>query len=104
MYKPVIDQSTQDEEDAEEHVNLNVLPLGAILSFIFVFCFKFFNWALSDIREWDEKNVEISVSMVLAYLPNLKYSKLHSSKDSSHWPVAISRGQNGFSQKSLKSA
>ncbi len=62
VYKPVINQGGQDAEEAQEQVNLNVLPLGAILSFIFVFCFKCLNWALADIREWDEKNVEISVS------------------------------------------
>lgn len=40
-------------------VNLNIIPLGAILTFIFIVCCKCFSWALEDVREWDDKHVQV---------------------------------------------
>ena len=42
-------------------VNLNIVPLGAILTFIFILCCKCFGWALEDIREWDEHHVQVKI-------------------------------------------
>ncbi len=53
------DMEAATPEEQPPRINLTIVPLGAVLIFICVFCYKTFHWIVDDLRERDAKEEKV---------------------------------------------
>ncbi len=68
------------EKEEKSNVNLNIIPLAALLTFVLVCCCKCCRWAREDIREWDDTHLEVICGKNSFYVSRDSIPCVHTAK------------------------